>query len=82
MRSRFPSSFFLLALLILLCVFAAGENAWKNPAFAETLLNELDTEEIAAAKYYRLMDEEGKIITVTGRRIRIGDRYLDEKPSL
>ena len=28
------------------------------------------------------MDEEGKTITVTGRRIRIGDRYLDEKNRL
>ena len=113
MHSRFLSSFFLLALLILLCGFAAGKNAWKNPdtgilagkkgeklpatlssssdpteeekgdyPFAETLLNELDAQEIAAAKYYRLLDEEGKIITVTGRRIRIGDRYLDEKNRL
>ena len=32
----------------------------KGGAFAETLLNELDSEEIAAAKYYRLMDEEGQ----------------------
>jgi stage II sporulation protein P len=50
--------------------------------FAETLLNELEDEEITGEKYFRLVDKEGRIITITGRRIRPGDRYLDEKNRL
>ena len=47
-----------------------------------SLLTELDEKEIAAEKYYRLIDSEGELITITGHRIRPGDRYLDEKNRL
>ncbi|RJX29131.1 MAG: hypothetical protein C4554_01400 [Dethiobacter sp.] len=50
--------------------------------FTETLLTELEEEEIIGEKYFRLVDGEGRIITTTGRRIRPGDRYLDEKNRL
>lgn len=54
----------------------------SRAASAGTLLTELDEEEITAEKYYRLIDSEGELITITGRRIRPGDRYLDEKNRL
>ncbi|MGI6308658.1 MAG: stage II sporulation protein P [Dethiobacteria bacterium] len=46
------------------------------------LLTELEKEEIAAEKYFQLVDGEGKVITVTGHRLRRGDQYLDEKNRL
>lgn len=48
----------------------------------ESFFDELVSEEIAAGKYFRLIDEKGRLITITGRRIRPGDRYLDEKNRL
>lgn len=52
----------------------------RGPSFfpAEFFLTELTEEEIAGERYFRLVDEEGNTITLTGRRIRPGDRYLDE----
>ncbi|HHT46882.1 MAG TPA: hypothetical protein GX004_06270 [Firmicutes bacterium] len=44
--------------------------------------DELESEEIARGKYFCLVDEEGELITKTGRRIRPGDLYLDEKNRL
>lgn len=58
-----------------------GEISPQSPA-SPTLLTELDKEEIAAGKYFRLIDETGKMITATGRRLRPGDQYLDEKNRL
>jgi len=42
-----------------------------------TLLTELEEEEIDRGVYFRIVDGEGGLITITGRRIRPGDRYLD-----
>lgn len=46
----------------------------KNPG---PLLTELEKEEIAAGKYFQLVDEKGNLITITGHRLRRGDQYLD-----
>ncbi|NLJ55538.1 MAG: hypothetical protein GX334_00655 [Firmicutes bacterium] len=51
----------------------------KGPA---SLLTELEKEEIAAGKYFRLVDEEGNVITLTGHRLRQGDQYLDSENRL
>lgn len=63
---------------------SAGENQPEGGLYlyTEALFNELDEKEIAAEKYFRLVDSEGRHITTTGRRIRPGDRYLDEKNRL
>lgn len=40
------------------------------------VFEELTPQEITGENYFQLVDEQGKLITVTGRRLRIGDRYL------
>ena len=39
-------------------------------------IDELTPEEIAGENYFQLIDEEGKLITITGHRLAAGDRYL------
>ncbi|NMB41436.1 MAG: stage II sporulation protein P [Firmicutes bacterium] len=80
---------YLFALLVLFCLFAAytpvGEKQLEpisESSSLEHLLDELKTDEIAEGKYFRLVDEKEELITITGRRIRPGDRYLDEKNRL
>lgn len=46
------------------------------------LLTELKKEEIAAGKYFQLVDEKGKVITITGHRLQRGDQYLDRENRL
>lgn len=48
------------------------------PALAEYdwLPDELTPEEIREERYYSIIDEEGNVITVTGRRLYAGDEYL------
>ena len=48
----------------------------------EYMLTELNEHEIIEERYYELLDEEGKLITLTGRRIRPGDRYLNAENKL
>lgn len=73
-------------------IFTAADPAGKNhletelssftETYTETIFTELEEEEIADEKYFRLVDMEGSLITVTGRRIRVGDLYLDEENRL
>lgn len=52
---------------------------WGNaPATGSggNIFEELTPEEIAGEHYFELLDEQGKLITVTGHRLRPGDRYL------
>lgn len=39
--------------------------------------DELPDREIAEGLYYRMVDEDGRVIMQTGRRIEVGDQYLD-----
>ncbi len=43
----------------------------------EQMLTELNEHEIIEERYFEVLDEDGREITVTGRRIRPGDRYLN-----
>lgn len=45
-------------------------------ALSSNIFDELTPEEIAGENYFKLVDEQGKLITVTGHRLRAGDRYL------
>lgn len=47
-----------------------------RPALEEGDFDELFGEEIHEEQYYRMVDEDGRSIVVTGRRLRPGDRYL------
>jgi stage II sporulation protein P len=61
---------------------SAKERESSTEPLLVNFFDELESEEIARGKYFRLVDEEGELITKTGRRIRPGDRYLDEKNRL
>ncbi len=66
---------FLAAVLAAVVVFGAAV-----PRAGAELVDELDElleEEISAGLYYRLVDEDGRDIMQTGRRIEVGDQYLD-----
>lgn len=60
----------------------APESALDQKTGSLPLLTELEKEEIAAGKYFQLIDEAGNVITATGHRLRPGDQYLDEKNRL
>ncbi|RQD73380.1 MAG: stage II sporulation protein P [Candidatus Syntrophonatronum acetioxidans] len=39
-------------------------------------LDELTEEEFSRGDYYQIVDEEGKLVTTTGRRVQVGDEYI------
>ncbi len=43
----------------------------------EEPFEELLVEEMEKESYFRMVDEEGKTIVITGRRLRVGDKYLN-----
>ncbi len=47
-----------------------------RPAFDEDILDELLEEERRDSLYYRMVDEDGRCIVTTGRRLKPGDCYL------
>lgn len=47
-----------------------------RPAFDEGFFDELLPEEMQENRYYRMVDEDGRTIVTTGRRLRPGDAYL------
>lgn len=60
-----------IALTALLC--------WLGPYAAVRqveFFDELFEDEIAASNFYRMVDEDGRTIVITGRRLRVKDRYL------
>ncbi|HHX86554.1 MAG TPA: hypothetical protein GX693_00055, partial [Firmicutes bacterium] len=58
--------------LMALVVWSAAPTA----ALSSNIFDELTPEEIAGENFFQLVDEQGKLITVTGHRLRAGDRYL------
>lgn len=71
--------FMLLCLLsaILLAPGLPPEAARETMEFFELLeMDEITGEELAAEKYWRMIDENGREIMITGRRIHVGDEYL------
>ncbi len=42
------------------------------------IFDELSEEEISQGKYFQLLDEEGRQITITGRRLYVDDEYITE----
>lgn len=74
--------FLCLLLAVLLAPFA--ELGLSGPAreameFFELMeMDELVGEELAAEQYWRMVDEKGQEIMITGRRIHVGDEYLTE----
>lgn len=74
---------YLIILLTLICLTGLLNPLEKGaePAvwpFGRDLLDELTPEEIRQKEYFRMEDEEGRIILETGRRIRKGDSFLAE----
>lgn len=45
-------------------------------ALGDNIFDELTPKEIREESYFRLVDEQGELITLTGRRLKVGDRYL------
>ena len=70
----FKLKFAFFFLTIFLIIFFPGLNV--TYARQETSSDELTPEEIQKEYYYSIIDQEGKVITVTGRRLFVGDEYL------
>lgn len=60
--------------LAVLAVLFSGVGA--APAADDWLPDELTPPEIREERYYRIVDEKGEVIAVTGRRLYPGDEYL------
>lgn len=71
-----------LFLILLVLVDFYGPSSWINSLVAisehpDEPFEELIYEEMEKEKYFRMVDGDGRTIVITGRRLRIGDRYLD-----
>ncbi|NLZ39095.1 MAG: hypothetical protein GX893_05745 [Firmicutes bacterium] len=69
-----------LLLLLTIAVFS-GNRLYITVGNFGDFLDSLDTgeisrEELLAGKYYSMVDEDGREIMVTGRKIHVGDEYL------
>lgn len=64
------------ALLFLVVALAPGSyiSVVHFPEF--DLMDELFGDEVREGQYYRMIDEDGKILMITGRRLQVGDTYL------
>lgn len=92
-RYKIPGLSALFFIMIILAVMIVTEDTVtaiqnteiisENESYQFTeILFELEEKEILEEKYFSLVDTKGNLITVTGRRIRPGDRYLDQNNRL
>lgn len=67
------------ALFLALAIMVYWLGPWPNPArqvFVEDYLDELMPQDLREGRYFRVVDEEGRLLVITGRRLRPGDSYL------
>ncbi len=84
-KNVFSPIIILLTMVVYFCLpegellASAGEPDQEKITVSQAvhLQAEIENHEIIEELYYRLLDEKGRQITVTGKIIRPGDRYLD-----
>jgi stage II sporulation protein P len=80
--------FTIAAIMLALAWTAAGwekEAATARPLwefFDNVDTGEITPEDIAAERYFIMVDEDGREITVTGRKIHVGDEYITQENRL
>ena len=84
MKRKLQAAIFILILLVLFCcpapflhLFAAGRVSAGAPQF-----DELDPAELKSRCYYYMVDEQERLLLVTGHRLRVKDRYLTAQNDL
>ncbi len=73
-RYRLWAALFL-ALLVIVYWFTPL-NLFGSRAVVYDDLDEMTQDETEQNRYYRMVDEAGRTLLITGRRLRVGDRYL------
>ncbi|MEW6541112.1 MAG: stage II sporulation protein P [Bacillota bacterium] len=74
--TRLLFSLTLVVFLAALTIPFASQAAAAAPGGLTDVFDELADREIAEGLYYRMVDEEGRVIMETGRHIQAGDQYL------
>ena len=60
----------------------AGPGGCRCAGAAEQGCGELAPEELKSGRYFYLVDEKGRTLLITGRRLRTGDRFLNAQNEL
>ena len=77
-----------LVLFLYLTAAIAGTAVFTGPGgcrlarAAELGSGELTLEELKSGRYFYLVDEKGRTLLITGRRLRVGDRFLNAQNEL
>ena len=84
MKWKLPATILMLVLPVLICcpAFSFYSSAASSAQAAAQQFDELSPEELEGRCYYYMVDEQGRLILVTGRRLRVKDRYLTAENDL
>lgn len=80
LRAAICSLFFLAA--VVLPVSFAGIAGSGSLFAGEELFDELTAEELKSGRFFAMIDEQGRTVLITGRRLRAKDRFLNAENEL